>query len=224
MGMSTSSHHSRKCIGYLPENPSFYDYLNASEYLTFVGKTFGMSEAVTMDRVEANLKLLELWEARGRPIRSYSKGMVQRLGLAQALIHNPDVYILDEPMSGLDPIGRALVKEIILRLRADGKCVFFSTHITSDVEAVCDRVGIIVDGTLQCVEQVDTILTEGIIGYSVHTRMPGSMQQQKQDVLKAELQKFIAEMQISGQEITLIEPRRKNLETFFLDIVKGERC
>jgi ABC-2 type transport system ATP-binding protein len=224
MGMPTSSYQSRKRVGYLPENPSFYDYLNAWEYLTFVGRTFGMSEPVIKERVEANLKLLDLWEARVRPIRAYSKGMVQRLGLAQALIHDPDVYILDEPMSGLDPIGRALVKEIILKLRANGKCVFFSTHITSDVEAVCDRVGVIVDGTLQCVEKVDTILTEGIVGYAVHTRKLGAMQQLWQDVPKAELLKFMADMQNSGTEITLIEPKRKNLEAFFLDIVKGKKC
>jgi ABC-2 type transport system ATP-binding protein len=224
MGISTSSHLSRKRIGYLPENPSFYDYLNAREYLAFVGKTFGMHETVIRNMIETNLKLLDLWEARDRPIRAYSKGMIQRLGLAQALIHDPDVYVLDEPMSGLDPIGRALIKEVILKLRTAGKCVFFSTHITSDVEAVCDRVGIIVGGRLQCVEQVGAILTEGIVGYSIHTRISGSTQQKELYVPKAELQKFIAEMQASGREIALIDPRRKNLETFFLDIVKGNRC
>jgi ABC-2 type transport system ATP-binding protein len=155
-------------------------------------------------------------------MRGYSKGMVQRLGLAQALIHDPDVYVLDEPMSGLDPIGRALVKNIILDLRAKGKCVFFSTHITSDVESVCDRVAIIVQGTLQSVERVDSILTEGIVGYHLQARTPGSAEQRDLDVTKAELPNVIAEMHASGKEIILIEPKRKNLEAFFLDIVKGK--
>jgi ABC-2 type transport system ATP-binding protein len=223
-GIDVGSHHSRKHVGYLPENPSFYDYLTAEEYLVFVCKTFGLTSALTAERVESNLKLLDLWDARKRPMRGYSKGMVQRLGLAQTLIHDPDVYVLDEPMSGLDPVGRALVKEIIIDLKAKGKCVFFSTHITSDVETVCDRVGIIVEGTLQRVERVDTILTEGIVGYHIKVRMPGAAQQQTVEVPKAELMKFTAETHAAGGELTLIEPKRKNLEAFFLDIVRGKQC
>jgi ABC-2 type transport system ATP-binding protein len=221
MGTDAVSHLSHKYVGYLPENPSFYDYLSAEEYLTFVGRTFGISEALLKKKTASMLKLLDLWEARNRPMRGYSKGMVQRLGLAQALIHDPEVYILDEPMSGLDPVGRALVKEIIMELRVRGKCVFFSTHITADVESVCDRVGIIVNGTLQRVEKVGTILNEGILGYHLQVRSPGSVEQNEFDVSKADLPKFIADIYTSGQEITLIEPKRKNLEAFFLDIVKG---
>ena len=167
MGIDVASNLSRQHIGYLSENPSYYDYLSACEYLEFVGKTYGLSKPALTDKVENMLKLLDLWDARNRPIRGYSKGMVQRLGLAQSMIHDPEVYVLDEPMSGLDPVGRALVKDIILDLRSKGKSVFFSTHITSDVETICDRVGIIVNGTLLRVEQVDTILTEGIIGYNL---------------------------------------------------------
>ena len=224
MGKSTGSHLSRKHVGYLPENPSFYDYLSAGEYLRFVGTIFGMTEQALDEKVQSNLKLLDLWDARNRPIRGYSKGMVQRLGLAQTLIHDPEVYVLDEPMSGLDPIGRALVKNIILELRARGKSVFFSTHITSDVETVCDHVGVIVNGKLQCVEQVSTILDQGIIGYRMKVRTTGSPAQREIDVLKDDFQKVMAEIQASGQEITLIEPQRKNLEAFFLDIVKGSQC
>ena len=95
-----------------------------------------MPGSLLIRKTEEYLKLLDLWDARKRPIRGFSKGMVQRLGLAQTLLHDPDVYILDEPMSGLDPVGRALVKEIMLDLKRRGKCVFFSTHITADVEAV----------------------------------------------------------------------------------------
>jgi len=134
MGRPISDPAARQAVGYLPENPAFYEYLTAEEYLLFVGRVFKMPEALLARRTEEMLKLLELWDARRRQMRGYSKGMVQRLGLAQTLIHDPDVYILDEPMSGLDPIGRALVKEIILDLKKRGKCVFFSTHITDDVE------------------------------------------------------------------------------------------
>lgn len=223
-GIDSTSHLSRSKVGYLPENPSFYDYLTASEYLVFVGKTFNMPGELLKERVESNLKLLELWDARNRQIRGYSKGMVQRLGLAQALIHDPDVYVLDEPMSGLDPVGRALVKEIILDLKKRGKCVFFSTHIIADVETVCDRVGIIVQGTLQCVEQVNAILTEGIVGYQIKFRIADTAELQSIEIPRQDLVGFIADTHARGREITLIEPRRKNLETFFLDIVKGKQC
>ena len=224
MGNSSSLSKSRKHVGYLPENPSFYDYLSAAEYLAFVGKTFDLPERVTRDRIASNLKLLDLWDARDRSIRGYSKGMVQRLGLAQALIHDPGVYILDEPMSGLDPIGRALVKKIILDLKARGKSVFFSTHITSDVESICDRVGIIVNGSLQRVDQVGSILTEGIIGYHLKVRTPGIDEHAELDVTTADLPETINSILSQGKEIVLIEPNRKNLEAFFLDVVKGRQC
>lgn len=224
MGNSSSLPKSRKHVGYLPENPSFYDYLSAVEYLTFIARAFGIQNSVMRDRIESNLKLLDLWDARDRIIRGYSKGMVQRLGLAQTLIHDPDVYILDEPMSGLDPIGRALVKEIILDLKARGKCVFFSTHITADVETICDRVGIIVNGSMQRVDQVGSILIEGIIGYHLKVRQPGSNEYIELDVTKEDLPRTINDIQSSGKDITLIEPNRKNLEAFFLDVVKRNQC
>ncbi len=224
MGHDISSHLSRKQVGYLPENPAFYDYLSAEEYLIFVGNTFGMDKTILNEKAEEVLRLLDLWEARKRCMRDYSKGMVQRLGLAQVLIHDPDVYILDEPMSGLDPIGRSLVKEIILDLKARGKCVFFSTHITADVETVCDRVGIILKGTLQSVERVESIMAEGIVGY--HVRVKGEATDEHKDVYTAkdEVSTVIATLQAAGQQITLIEPKRKNLEDFFLDIVKSKNA
>ncbi len=220
MGHEVQSHLSRTQVGYLPENPAFYEFLTAREYLHFVGKTFGMDKASLREKTDYVLKLLELTEAADRAVRSYSKGMVQRLGLAQALIHDPDVLILDEPMSGLDPIGRALVKEIILDLKGKGKCVFFSTHITSDVESVCDRVGIILNGKLQRVEFVDTILTQGIIGYRLRIKEKGSNKQKEIDVSKDELPSAMARIKAEGAELTLIDPKRKNLESFFLDIVQ----
>jgi ABC-2 type transport system ATP-binding protein len=224
MGTDSDSPLSRKEVGYLPENPTFYDYLNAIEYLVFVGSTFGIPRNILYENIHYNLKLLDLWDAKDRQICGYSKGMVQRLGLAQTLIHDPNVYILDEPMSGLDPTGRALVKEIILDLKKRGKCVFFSTHITADVETVCDRVCIIVNGALHCVEQVGSILASGILGYRFHYRLPGSNEQKERIVSKDELHNFINEIKTSGFDITFIEPERKNLESFFLDVVKGSEC
>lgn len=224
MGREASSHLSRKHVGYLPENPSFYDYLTGREYLMFVGKIFEMSGSELKARVDNVLKLLELWEAGDRPLRGYSKGMVQRLGIAQVLIHDPDVYILDEPMSGLDPVGRSLVKEIILDLKSKGRCVFFSTHITSDVEAVCDRVGIILKGTLCKLERVDSILSEGIIGYQIRIRDKASETQTQLYVPKEDVPKFMQDAVNGKIEIIVIEPKRKDLEAFFLDIVKGTTC
>lgn len=220
MGEAIGSEASRRNVGYLPENPAFYDYLTAEEYLQFVGKTFKMPGALLTRRSAEVLKQLELWEARKRPIRGYSKGMVQRVGLAQVLIHDPDVYILDEPMSGLDPIGRALVKEIIVDLKKRGKSVFFSTHITDDVEKVCDRVGILLHGELKLVDRVDAIMSRGIVGYQVRLKdADGAVLDE--EVPKELLDRFLAEQVATGREIVLVEPRRKNLEDFFLSLVHG---
>ncbi|MEM4711326.1 MAG: ABC transporter ATP-binding protein, partial [Candidatus Woesearchaeota archaeon] len=142
-GIKNTSNEYKKYVGYLPENPSFYDYLTGEELLHFVGKIYDMDEDTIFERTEKLLKTLDLYDARNRYIRSYSKGMVQRLGIAQCLLHDPDIYILDEPMSGLDPIGRILVRDIILELKSKDKCVFMSTHILNDIETICDRVGII---------------------------------------------------------------------------------
>lgn len=220
MGHGTGSAEARRNVGYLPENPAFYDYLSANEYLDFVGRTFKMESGHLARRKKEVLSLLQLEDAGKRPIRGYSKGMVQRLGLAQVMLHDPDVYILDEPMSGLDPLGRALVKNIILDLKKTGKCVFFSTHITADVESVCDRVGIILNGVLQSEERVDSILTEGVSGYDVRVeRSDGEVT--VSSVERDFLEQFLSDQRNAGHRIILVEPRRKNLEAFFLDIVKG---
>ena len=222
MGVDITSPGARRQVGYLPENPAFYDYLSAEEYLLFVGRAFALPAAALREKCDRVLKKLELWDARKRPMRGYSKGMVQRVGLAQVLIHDPQVCILDEPMSGLDPIGRALVKETILELKSRGTCVFFSTHIISDVESVCDRVGIILKGELQSVEEVETIISRGVLGYQVTLRERGAQGTSELYVPKEELSAALARLQTAGSEITLIEPARKSLEDFFLEIVKGK--
>jgi ABC-2 type transport system ATP-binding protein len=231
MEIDVSSCSARTKVGYLPENPAFYDFLNAEEFLLFIGKTYGMDESAIRIQSEYVLQMMELWDARKRRIRGYSKGMVQRLGLAQVLLHDPDLYILDEPMSGLDPLGRALVKNIIRELKVRGKTVFFSTHITADVEAVCDRVGVIVGGLLRSVNTVEDVLESGIEGYHIQVKgsagdLLSSFEICKQTSVLNEFfvprdafKDFIEKVTKGGLEIELIEPKRKDLEAFFLEIV-----
>ena len=151
----------RRQIGFLPESPYFYDYLTAEEFLAFYGHLAGLGRIVLGQRVTHLLELVGLTEARTRQLRKFSKGMLQRVGLAQALIHDPELVILDEPMSGLDPIGRKQVRDVILSLRDQGKTVFFSTHIIPDVEMICDRVGMVVKGKLLATGRVDELVSHG---------------------------------------------------------------
>ena len=144
----------RQRIGYLPELTYYYKFLTAEELLRFYAKIFGIPRAETDKRIVSLLKLVELEHAGKRPIKSYSKGMQQRVGLAQALINNPDLLILDEPTSGLDPLGRMKVREIIHRLKNEGKTVFFSSHELGEVETICDRVAIVHEGELKAVGTV----------------------------------------------------------------------
>jgi ABC-2 type transport system ATP-binding protein len=139
----------RQRIGYLPEQTYYYKFLTAEELLRFYARIFRIPKAETEQRIDRILKLVELEHARKRQIRTYSKGMQQRAGLAQALINDPDLLILDEPTSGLDPLGRMKVRDIIQRLRNDGKTVFFSSHELGEVETVCDRVAILHQGELK---------------------------------------------------------------------------
>ncbi|MGH9378893.1 MAG: ABC transporter ATP-binding protein [Terriglobia bacterium] len=135
-------------VGFLPENPSFYDHLSAPEFLEFAGRLFGLDRATLRRRAGELLDRLGLTEAKSLPVRKFSKGMVQRLGIAQALINDPELIFLDEPMSGLDPVGRREVRNLLLDLRKDGKTIFFSTHILSDAETLCDRVAILNRGQM----------------------------------------------------------------------------
>jgi ABC-2 type transport system ATP-binding protein len=139
----------RQRIGYLPELTYYYKFLTAEELLRFYSRIFGIPRGQADQRIDQLLKLVELEGARKRPIKTYSKGMQQRVGLAQALINNPDLLILDEPTSGLDPLGRMKVRGIIQRLKNEGKTVFFSSHELGEVETVCDRVAIINQGELK---------------------------------------------------------------------------
>lgn len=235
-GIPIENAEARRHVGYLPENPALYDFLTAREYLDFVGNSFGMSSADLAARSVEVLEELQLCEAAGRQIRSYSKGMVQRLGIAQTLLHDPDIYILDEPMSGLDPIGRSLVKDIIRELKSRGKTVFFSTHITADVEAVCDRVGVIAQGRLEALDSVEHILRSGVEGYNVQVKGGGGLSLEGIVLLmdqgnmreffvpKEYFNDFVAKIAAGRGKVELIETKRKDLEEFFLEIVKRDNA
>lgn len=148
----------RQRIGYLPELTYYYKFLNVEELLRFYAKIFNIPPKERETRIDAVLKLVELEDARKRQIKTYSKGMQQRAGLAQALINNPDLLILDEPTSGLDPLGRMKVREIIHRLKQEGKTVFFSSHELGEVETICDRVAILQNGRLKIEGRVDDLV------------------------------------------------------------------
>ncbi|MCF6177761.1 MAG: ABC transporter ATP-binding protein [Geopsychrobacter sp.] len=238
-GVSAADPQARKRVGFLPENPAFYDFLTAGEYLGFVGKSFGMSSAAIRTESDRVLKLFDLTVAAKRPIRGYSKGMVQRLGIAQTLLHNPDLYILDEPMSGLDPIGRALVKDVILELKRQGKTVFFSTHVTADAERVCDRIGVIIGGVFQEERVVGELLREGVDGYFCRVRGLSAELMHSLDgvscgdgvcelfVSREGYDNFAADLLKNGGSFDLIEPRRRDIESYFLELVRNvgdNRC
>ena len=147
-GVSVSDPNARMSVGYLPENPYFYDHLTAHEILTFGGLSARMEKHLLKERIDYLMHRVNLTHARSQRLRTFSKGMMQRIGLALALIHDPEVCILDEPMSGLDPLGRRMVADLILEMRDSGKTVFFSSHILSDIERLCDRVGILNHGSM----------------------------------------------------------------------------
>jgi ABC-2 type transport system ATP-binding protein len=185
-GVSVREPIARQRIGYLPELTYYYKFLTAEELLRFYGRIFRLPRPLLERRLDHVLKLVELEAARRRPIKTYSKGMQQRVGLAQALINDPDLLILDEPTSGLDPVGRMKVREIIQRLQGEGKTVFFSSHELGEVETVCDRVAILQAGELQAEGRVPDLVQQHqcanleqvflkIIGYHEHRHPSASL-------------------------------------------------
>jgi ABC-2 type transport system ATP-binding protein len=159
-GLTAREPQARQRLGYLPELTYYYKFLSAEELLRFYAEIFGIPKPQREKRIDDVLKLVDLEHARKRLIKTYSKGMQQRVGLAQALINNPDLLILDEPTSGLDPVGRMQVRDIIQRLKSEGKTVLFSSHELGEVETVCDRVAILHEGRLKVVGAVDALSRE----------------------------------------------------------------
>jgi ABC-2 type transport system ATP-binding protein len=157
LGLDIAEPRVKAAIGFLPEQPYFYDYLTPVELLEYYAQLSGVSARDRARRVEQMLRRVGLADAGRKQLRKLSKGMLQRVGIAQALIHNPQVVFLDEPMSGLDPIGRREVRDLVLEMKSEGKTVFFSTHILSDAEALCDRVAILHHGELRGVGAVEEL-------------------------------------------------------------------
>ncbi|MCA1993714.1 MAG: ABC transporter ATP-binding protein [Coleofasciculus sp. S288] len=216
-------------IGYLPENPYFYDYLTGWEFLRFVAGLFEIPEDVQRQRIPQLLDLVGLSHssARKKQLRQYSKGMLQRVGMAQALINDPEVVFLDEPMSGLDPIGRYQIREIILSLKAEGKTIFFNSHVLSDVEKICDRIAILARGELICVGSLDELLGT-VEAYQVRGR-GGNIDILKRWVkglafdddcwygqLQGEPQEFLASLRLMGANLITMNLARTSLEEFFV--------
>jgi len=170
----------QKEIGYLPENPYLYDHLTLDEVLTFAGRASGLSSPDIIRRTKELTARLDLVDAHKRPLRTFSKGMLQRAGICFALLHDPTVVILDEPMSGLDPIGRGMVFDLVLELKGRGKTIFFCSHILSDVERLCDRIGMMVGGRLVREYQKQEFWqgTENL----VHLAIPGLTVEQRAQV------------------------------------------
>lgn len=157
----------RRRIGFLPENPTFYDYLTGEELLTYFGQLCGMPTRDARTRAAALLDRVGIGAERRLAVRRYSKGMVQRLGLAQALVNDPEVVFLDEPMSGLDPLGRRDVRALILELRDEGRTIFFSSHILSDAETLCSRVAILAAGRLQAIGGMHELVEFSVRGWDL---------------------------------------------------------
>ncbi len=161
-GIPASQSDARKRVGFLPEVPYFYRYLSAKEVLEFYGNLSGMSRATLPARIEEVLKMVRMSEHAARPMREFSKGMLQRVGLAQAMLHNPDILIFDEPAGGLDPIGIREMRELMIALNKSGKTIFFSSHSISEIEKVSHRVGIIVRGNIKQIISVEEAHKTGI--------------------------------------------------------------
>ena len=160
LGRPIGDRATKQKVGYLPENPYFYDFLTAWEFLEFVGGLFQIPASKQKQRIPQLLDLVGLAQktAKKKQLRQYSKGMMQRVGMAQALINDPELVFFDEPMSGLDPLGRYQVREIILSLKEQGKTIFFNSHVLTDVEQICDRIAILARGELICVGSLEEIL------------------------------------------------------------------
>lgn len=151
----------RARVGFLPENPYFYTYLTGREFLEFCADLFSLSAPRKRERVSTLLKMVRMEEAANQQMRRYSKGMLQRIGIAQALINDPELVFLDEPTSGLDPLGHKQITDIILELKAQGKTLFFNSHVMNDVQALCDRIGILHRGRLVACGALSDLLSPG---------------------------------------------------------------
>ena len=235
-GVSNTSHHSMERVGYLSEQPNIYGYLTAREFLDFIGKLFGLDPGVRKKRIDGLIELVGLKDRDRTLIRGFSRGMTQRLGMAQALMNEPDILILDEPLSNLDPVGRKDMRDIILGLKAEKKTLFFSSHILHDAEIVADRVGILDHGRL-----VQTGTLQELTGSGLKTiEIVCSIPQAGESVLglnrdrivrqgdrtltwtddMESAQVILEKILRSGGKVFSVTPQRKSLEDLFISRIR----
>lgn len=230
LGKPIGDRATRQRIGYLPENAYFYDYLTGWEFLQYAAGLFQLPAALQRQRIPELLDRVGLAQsaARKKQMRHYSKGMLQRIGMAQALINDPELVFLDEPMSGLDPLGRYQIREIIQSLKAQGKTVFFNSHVLSDVEQICDRVAILARGEILCMGAIDELLGAANT-YRVKIRGGSTeiLQQWLPDLafqdgfwqghLKGDPQDFLASLRFMNAQLVSMSLSRPSLEEFFVE-------
>jgi len=232
-GVPIASRHARASLGFLPENPYFHDFLTAEQLVAFAGRLGGIPNSILEERIPRLLDLVGLGKAKKLPLRRYSKGMVQRAGIAQALVGDPALVVLDEPMSGLDPIGRKDVREVIFRLKEEGKTVFFSSHILPDVEAICDRVGLMLHGSLREQGTLDELLAAGaravdVIAEGIPEGLADDLRRQSERALPkgdgwaftfaqdAAADSAVHELVLAGARIVSVARHRETLEQLFV--------
>jgi ABC-2 type transport system ATP-binding protein len=226
-------------IGFLPENPYFYDYLKGYEFLEYYGQLYGMNSGERKKKIPELLHRVGLSHAADLPLKGYSKGMLQRIGLAQALLNDPRVVFLDEPQSGLDPFGRKEVRDLILSLKEKGATVFFSSHILSDAEMICDRVAILNKGCLINVGALEDILSTRIKAYEIEASnlsedLVRDMETKCNLTLRRK-QSVLFSIEKEDQAIALVKkiidsaghliaftPRRETLEEYFFRKIEGQ--
>lgn len=234
MGRELGNKEVKREVGFLPENPFFYDYLKGREFLDFYGRLYGMGAGERRRKIPALLERVGLEQRAGDvPLRGYSKGMLQRIGIAQAIMNDPKLVILDEPQSGLDPIGRKEVRDIILDLKKEGRTVMFSSHILADAELVCDRVAILFKGELVALGAMNELLSAKVkeIEVAVTGLTPSRAQDfkakskrfleqgteklfvvEKQDLADA----IVSEAIQAGGRVVSVTPRKETLEEYFI--------
>jgi len=244
LGEPVPTRAARQRLGFLPEQPYFYDYLTVAELLDLGGRLFGMSAADRGKRAKVLIDRVGLGHAGGLALKKFSKGMMQRAGLAMALINDPDLIVLDEPMSGLDPVGRKEVRDLILELRDAGKSVFFSSHILSDVEQISDRVAIVVGGKIQDVGPPRELVGREALGTEVLLHLGTEANPTAIDAITARAEKVRAERgellaalgpgadiddflgftRGLGARVISVVPRYETLEDLFLRRVEAQRA
>ncbi len=233
LGREIPARAARTSVGFLPESPYFYDYLTVPELLDLAGRLFGLDARERKQRADKLIDRVGLARARTQSLKKFSKGMLQRAGLAQALMNDPEVVVLDEPMSGLDPIGRKEVRDLIVELHGQGKTVFFSSHILSDVEAITDRVAIVARGQIQAIGAPTDLVAKAVLGIEITVHLPADREDQAlldeganlrrvgeelslELPATADVDDWLARARTAGAKVVSVTPRHETLEDLFL--------